>query len=120
MILKNSDKTFVESKIETTIENLQITITPHNIHIKDSYIIMYPFEMRNILEKLKKLLEESGITMDTPFNHRSICSMIREWIAHNNAYVLGYKKERTGNVDLNYSQKWYVKVLYFMLSLVIL
>lgn len=120
MILENSYKTFVESKIETTIEGLQITITPHNIHIKDSYTIMCPFEMRDILKEIKEFLEESGITMDNPLNHRSLCSMVREWIAHNNAYVVGYKRERVGSVDLNYPQKWYVKVLYFVLSLFIL
>lgn len=108
------------NKIEVTIQGLEITITRDNINIKDSYQVRNPFEMRAILKKIKEFLKENNITMDTPFNHRSMCSMVREWVAHNNAYVLGYKKERTGNVDLNYPQKWYVKVLYFMLSLVIL
>lgn len=108
------------NKIETTIEGLQITITPNNINIKDSYTIRNPFEMRVILKEIKEFLKENNITMDTPFNHRSLWSMIREWVSHNNAYVIGYKRERVGSVDLNFPQKWYVKVLYFILSMFVL
>lgn len=108
------------NKIEVTIEDLQITITPNNINIKDSYTIKDPFEMRVILKEIKEFLKESNITMDTPFNHRSFWSMIREWVSHNNAYVIGYKRERVGSVDLNFPQKWYIKVLYFIFSMFVL
>ena len=110
----------MKNKIEVTIQGLKITITQDNINIKDSYQVRNPFDMRSILKELKKFLKENNITMDTPLNHRSIYSMIREWISHNNAYVVGYKKERVCSVDLNFPQKWYVKILYFVLSLVIL
>ena len=108
------------NKIEVTIEDLQITITPNNINIKDSYTIKDPFEMRVILKEIKEFLKENNITMNTPFNHRSFWSMIREWVSHNNAYIIGYKRERVGSVDLNFPQKWYVKVLYFILSMFVL
>ena len=108
------------NKIEIIIEDLQITITPNNINIKDSYTIKDPFEIRVILKEIKEFLKENNITMDTPFNHRSLWSMIREWVSHNNAYVIGYKRERVGSVDLNFPQKWYVKVLYFILSMFVL
>ena len=108
------------NKIEIIIEDLQITITPNNINIKDSYTIKDPFEMRVILKEIKEFLKENNITMDTPLNHRSLWSMIREWVSHNNAYVIGYKRERVGSVDLNFPQKWYVKVLYFILSMFVL
>ena len=108
------------NKIEIIIEDLQITITSNNINIKDSYTIKDPFEMRVILKEIKEFLKENNITMDTPFNHRSLWSMIREWVSHNNAYVIGYKRERVGSVDLNFPQKWYVKVLYFILSMFVL
>lgn len=108
------------NKIEIIIEDLQITITPNNINIKDSYTIKDPFEMRVILKEIKEFLKENNITMDTPFNHRSLWSMIREWVSHNNVYVIGYKRERVSSVDLNFPQKWYVKVLYFILSMFVL
>lgn len=108
------------NKIEIIIEDLQITITPNNINIKDSYTIKDPFEMRVILKEIKEFLKENNIIMDTPFNHRSLWSMIREWVSHNNAYIIGYKKERVGSVDLNFPQKWYVKVLYFIFSVFVL
>lgn len=108
------------NKIEVIIEDLQITITPNNINIKDSYTIKDPFEMRVILKEIKEFLKENNITMDTPFNHRSFWSMIREWVSHNNAYVIGYKRERVSSVDLNFPQKWYIKVLYFIFSMFVL
>ena len=110
----------MSSTIKATISGMDVTISSNNINIKDSHLIWNPIEMRNILNAIQEFMKENNITMDIPFNHRSKCSMIREWIAHNNAYTIGYKRERTGSVDLNFPQKWYVKVLYFFLSLFIL
>ena len=45
--------------------------------------------------------------------------MIREWIAHNNLYKLGYKRKQTGSTDINYPYlKWYAPVVYWFLSLI--
>lgn len=106
--------------IRTKIEDVDIVITENNIHIHNSYEIIYSWYMKHILDTLEKYLKESNITMDNPLNHRSKWSMIREWIAHNNAYNIGIMRDRTAYVDLNFPQKWYMKVLYFMCSLVIL
>ena len=43
---------------------------------------------------------------------RSDGSIRREWACHNWAYSLGIKKDKTADVDLNYEQKWYVKLAY--------
>lgn len=105
--------------ISTTIDGLSIIITTNNIHIEDSYTVTNPVDMKIVLNDTIEFLNTNHITMDTPFNHRSICSMVREWITHNNAYYLNYKPERTKSCDLNYPQPWYANILYFFCSLII-
>ena len=102
------------------IHGLDIDITTHNIHIEYSYLIQTKSEMRLILNDLKNQLYIASITMSTPFNNRSIKSMVNEWVSHNNLYQLGYKVEQTGSVDLNYPQPWYVKLAYWFLSRIVL
>lgn len=106
--------------VKIVVYGLEIEVYQYDIHIKDSHIVDIPFVMRDILEVLKKELKRSGVTMETPLDHRSMRSMINEWIAHNNAYKLNYKPERTGSVDLNYPQKWYVKIIYWLASRIVL
>lgn len=104
--------------IQIKVNGHEITITTNNINIKDSYLVWDPYDMHDMLDKIKVFLKENSITMDTPLNHRTKLSMIREWISHNNAYYLGYKKDQVCDVDLNYPQKWYVKIIYFFCSLI--
>jgi len=47
---------------------------------------------------------------------RSRKSMILEWRAHNLLYRLGIKKSKTADVDLEYPQPWYMKVIYWILG----
>lgn len=108
------------NSIEVFIDNLHVTIVSNNVHIKDSYTVTKRKDIKSTLEDIKQFLVDNNITMDNPFNHRSICSMSQEWITHNNLYKLNYKPERTKDVDLNIPQKWYVKVLYFLGSLIVL
>lgn len=108
------------NKIELNLCGLDITITKNNIHIKDSWKISTRDAQKYILTELRDFIDDSSITMDNPLNHRSDYSLINEWVSHNNAYKLGYKKERTGSVDLNWPQKWYMSIVYFICSLITL
>lgn len=47
---------------------------------------------------------------------RTNFSMINEWRVHNLLYDLYYKRERTKDIDLDYPQKWYLKLAYTLLS----
>jgi len=106
--------------IHTTIDGLNITISTSNIHIEDSYTVTNPVDMKNVLNHTIEFLNDNHITMDTPFNHRSICSMLSEWKTHNNLYKLNYERDRTKSVDLNYPQKWYMSIVYFFGGLIVL
>lgn len=47
---------------------------------------------------------------------RSVNNIRREWAAHNLAYSLGIRRDRTADVDLNFEQKWYEKLAYFVIG----
>ena len=48
--------------------------------------------------------------------NRSESSIKREWAAHNWAYSLGINKSNTADADINFEQKWYVKLAYFVVG----
>lgn len=102
------------------IYGLEITLSTNNVHIENSHNVELPIVMDEILNMLRKEVNDAGIIMDNPLNHRSNESMIREWITHNNLYILGYEVERTAHLDLDWPQKWYVKVAYWLLSRIVL
>jgi len=84
------------------------TITNNNIHVENSY--MYSKDcMKDALELWRGKYPEYDV-----FIHRTDNDMIREWCVHNVLYELGIAKERTKDVDLNWPQKWYARVGYFV------
>ena len=87
------------------------TVTSNNIHIKDSYDIKKRSEMKEILYAIQYKRPDCNVFK------RSYNSMISEWRTHNRLYRLGYKKDRTGSVDLNYPLKWYVELAYRILGI---
>lgn len=93
------------------INNCVCTVSKGNIHIQDSYKVETKKEMRAILEELYR-----KYPLIYPFK-RSFRSLISEWRTHNRLYKWGYKRERTADVDLNYPQKWYVKIAYAILGI---
>lgn len=102
-----------------TIDGLHIIVSTNNIHIEDSYTVVNPVDMRIFLNDIKKYID-INLDIDTPFSHRTIKSMIHEWITHNNCYKLNLWPDRTKSIDINYPQKWYVRLLYFFGSLIII
>ena len=109
-----------ENSIKIDIYGLEITITSNDIHIKDSYRVTSRKDMKKVFSALREYLDDYHITMDNPLYHRSVCSLCNEWVAHNNAYKLGYKRERTKSIDLNYPQAWYALIIYWFGSLIVL
>lgn len=55
-----------------------------------------------------------------PVWSRSERSLRLEWAAHNLAYSLGIRRDKTKDADLNYEQKWYVKLAYWLAGTVAL
>ena len=105
--------------MKIVIDDFNITISENNIHIEDSYKVRSRRRIKEILYDLRTYLDWKDI-INTPADFRSDRSFMREWITHNNLYVLHFERERTKSVDLNYPQKWYVKIAYFLGSLICL
>ena len=51
---------------------------------------------------------------------RSDGNIIREWAAHNLAYAIGIRREKTESVDLDYEPKWYHNLMYWVTGTVAL
>ena len=48
--------------------------------------------------------------------NRSESSLRREWAAHNLAYSMNIRREKTADCDLNYELTWYANILYFIVG----
>ena len=92
------------------IDPKYVTFTADNVHIPNSY--RYSREEVEDFVKDAKPKHPSCL----PLQKRSKRSLLREWAAHKLAYLVGFKRERTASVDLNYPQRWWVKVLYFVVG----
>lgn len=91
---------------------MEYKVSNDNIHITDSYKITDADDMYSVLDSIRFAHPNCRV-----FKKRGYESMIREWKSHNRLYRLGLWKEHTKDVDLNWPQKWYEKVIYFILGL---
>ena len=82
-----------------------------NIHIRDSYKIKNKSKMLDILYAIKHRYPECKTFL------RTDKSLLREWRAHNRLYCIGYKRNHTADVDLNYPLKWYMELAYRILGI---
>lgn len=117
------DKIIVKSNrrggIKSTIYILQkngctITVTEYNIHIDNSYRIDKRKDIKEVIEFIYENYNNKVI------ENRSQKSCVEEWITHNNLYKLNLFESHTISVDLDYPQKWYMPIIYKILSLIAL
>ena len=88
---------------------VEYDISENNLHIADSCLVPKKRFRR-------ELVRIEGRNPDSLVWKRSKCSMMLEWAVHNALYDIGYAKERTKDVDLNYPQKLWEKVVYPILG----
>ena len=68
----------------------------------------------------RELVSIRNLHPSCPLWQRSERSLRREWAAHNLAYAVGYRREKTSDCDLNFEQRWYVKLFYGVVGTVAL
>lgn len=84
---------------------MKYNITYNNLHIEESYKV----------EKAKMEPFLNSAMVIHPWSEvwkRSVGSIKREWATHTLLYNLHLFRSHTKDVDINYPQKWYVKILY--------
>lgn len=92
------------------IDPKDVTITTGNVNIPNSY----RYSQKEVNDFLVDAKPKHPSCL--PLQKRSKRSLLREWAAHKLAYLVGFQRARTASVDLNYPQRWWVKVLYFFVG----
>ena len=87
------------------------SITENNLHINDSAYVPKCAFRRNLVA-IHELHPNSEVWK------RSYCSLELEWAAHNFLFMLGLFKSHTESVDLNYPQRWWVTLGYWIVGAV--
>lgn len=82
------------------------------IRICDSYQIKSGKEMQEVLNEIRT----DDNNQSQILQKRTDKSLIEEWKAHNLLYYLHLFRSHTADVDFEYPQKWYYKVIYKILS----
>lgn len=90
----------------------ECNVGANNTTIYGSYKIHHIDEMKMILNYIRKKFPESSI------NKRSNFSMINEWRSRNLLYALGIHPDRTKHVDLNTNNSIWMKIGYFIGSMI--
>lgn len=85
------------------------------LHIKNSHLIQTKKEIKDLLNQIHtcdeyKKLQAAGYT-------RTLESEYREWKGHNFLYNIGYKRERTGSVDIDNNEPQWRRFAYAVLSI---
>lgn len=93
-------------KAKNGVWPVKYEISKGDLKILGSYAVSKVL-FREVLQTIRAKYPDCEI-----WNLRSDSSLMREWATHNLAYALGYKRDRTADVDLNFHQKWFVKVAY--------
>lgn len=91
----------------------KVIISKENTKIADSFRIENTSDMKEFIG----LIQEKAFK-NAAINTRDNKGMLREWRAHNILYSLGICTDRTKDVDLNINQKWYIKLAYYLLSII--
>ena len=85
-------------------------VSDNNIYINNSYSYSKK-SFSTVYSVLRSLYPDNAVLVN-----RSDYSLSCEWATHNLLYDLHIFRARTANVDLNYPQKWYEKIGYFLVG----
>ena len=94
----------------------RVDMSKDNTKIYGSHKITCHLDMIKFLKILRIKYPQHELAI----RKRNIYSMLVEWKANNLLYYLGILRSQTANVDFNVEQKWYIKIAYFILSLMYL
>ena len=82
-------------------------VSENNIHLDSSYLVCKD-DFESELNALREQHPNSQVW------NRSIESLKREWATHNAFHAMGIFLNRTGHMDLNWPQPWFVRLGYLI------
>ncbi len=87
------------------------SVSANSIHIDESWnISKYDFD--KILDEIVKSHPDNQVLLNRKRWHIKL-----EWAVHNALYKFHIFPSHTKEVDINYPQKWYIKVIYVIAGL---
>ena len=89
---------------------LFILVLENNVHINNSFKINSKKDMYSIIRKIKEKYPTNNINKTSDF------MLVQEWATHNLCYNLKLFRDRTKDVDLDYTKKWYYKIAYAIIG----
>ena len=89
---------------------IRYTITQNNLHLVDSYQVSKR-RFGAILRSIKGIHPQSDVWKKGMFE------MKMEWAVHNLCYCLHIKRSETKDCDLNYPQRWWIRIAYIITGL---
>lgn len=92
--------------------NVQYELSQNNLKIYDSYRFKTKAEMNLILDEIQEIHPSCDI-----WKQRSRKSLIWEWKTHNWFFNNFWYVQHTKDVDLEFPQKFYYKIAYFVASI---
>ena len=85
-----------------------------NIHIENSHELYTRQEVEEALTYIHSTFEYKKLV--SMGYTRTLKSQIDEWRAHNVMWSWGYKRNRTGSVDLNQNESKFRKIIYSIIA----
>ncbi|MBR5018580.1 MAG: hypothetical protein IKX53_02960 [Bacteroidales bacterium] len=92
------------------MEDFKYSVSPDNIHLESSFKVGKASFVRELTEMRERHPE------CLVWKHRTIKSLAREWATHNALYALGIFRSRTSHTDLNWPQKWLIRLGYTLIG----
>lgn len=89
---------------------MAVQILSDRIKIIDSYTITDRSKMKEIIYAIQHA--HSEIKFDRDYN-----LLISEWVAHNRMYKWGIRRDKTKDVDLEFEEKWYNKLIFKIIGI---
>lgn len=91
---------------------MQYKVTPNNIQLKSSFEVKKDYFERE-LAAIRELHPDCLVW------NRSMDSLKREWATHNAFHALGLVRKQTADTDLNWPQKWFVRLGYTLAGAIV-